>query len=86
MGCLGQGYLDGVSGEVDYLAVCLALRVRIEEYTCGQLSVDKQVEFTKVKRTVTKLEFAEANGASVPELHCLLAGLYNSALHDTVLG
>ena len=83
--CSGQlqRYLDGISGEVDYLAVCLALRVKIEEYACGQLSDDKQLEFTNVKRTVSKLEFAEANGASVPELHYLLAGLYNSALHET---
>lgn len=78
-----QSYLEGASGEVDYLAVCLALRVRIEECACRQLSHEKQIEFTGVKRTVSKLEFAEANGATVPELHYLLAGLYNSALHDT---
>ena len=77
-------YVEGSPHEIDYLAVCLGLRVQIEECACRQLSdANKQVEFTNVKRTVSKLEFAEANGASVPELHYLLAGLYNSALHES---
>lgn len=76
-----HGYFTLGEDAVDYLAVCIGLRVHIEKQACDQLIPSKQEEFTKVKRTVDKLEFAEENGASVPELHYLLAGLYNSALH-----
>ena len=48
---------------------------------CIQLSKPLAAEFVKVKTTVKKLDFAHDNGAEVPELHYLLAGLYNSALH-----
>lgn len=76
-------YVSGGAGEVDYLAVCVALRVKIEKHACDQLITDQQSQFTEVKRTVKKLEFAEECGAVVPELHYLLAGLYNSALHES---
>ncbi|MDX6766875.1 MAG: hypothetical protein SFU85_08795 [Candidatus Methylacidiphilales bacterium] len=76
-----QNYFDTNEVEVDYLAVCIGLRVYIEKKACDQLTPSKQEEFTRVKRTVDKLEFAEQYGAAVPELHYLLAGLYNSALH-----
>lgn len=33
--------------------------------------------------TIPKLDFAIENGAIVPEVHYLLASLYNSALHPT---
>jgi CheY-specific phosphatase CheX len=82
--CRGQidQYLSDSAGEVDYLAVCLGLRVHIEKCAYDQLGENEQKQFTtETRRTIDKLDFAEVNGAKVPELHYLLAGLYNSALH-----
>jgi hypothetical protein len=66
---------------IDYLAVCMALRIAIEKNACDQLKISEQQEFTSVRRTINKLEYAKSKGAVVPELHYLLAALYNSALH-----
>lgn len=77
-----EAYLGEDGLEIDYLAVCLGLRIQIEKNACDQL-LDSviQEEFTNIKKTINKLDFAADNGVDVPELHYLLAGLYNSALH-----
>jgi hypothetical protein len=78
-------YLYTNATKIDYLAVCLHLRVRIEQHACEQLTPQTlQSEFTNnTKMTIPKLDFAIENGAEVPEVHYLLASLYNSALHPT---
>lgn len=76
-----QQYLSDGNHEVDYLAVCLALRTHIEKCACNQLDVPFRQSFTDTRRTTAKLDYAVERGSSVPEIHFLLAGLYNSALH-----
>lgn len=85
--CEGEAvkYLSNTVTGIDYLAVCLHLRVRIEQYACEQLPTSSlKDQFTSQTRmTIPKLDFAIENGAIVPEVHYLLASLYNSALHPT---
>jgi len=77
-----ERYLREDDQEIDYLAVCLGLRIQIEKNACDQLpDLTIQEQFTNIKKTINKLDFAADNGVDVPELHYLLAGLYNSALH-----
>lgn len=78
-------YLSNTPQQIDYLAVCLHLRIKIEEHACEQLPTDPlKDEFVNQKRmTIPKLNFAIEKGANVPEVHYLLASLYNSALHPT---
>lgn len=80
-----RNYLRDDCSEVDFLAVCLCLRVTIEKLACDQLdNADMKSIFTSTMRgTLNKLDYAIENGAKVPELHYLLAGLYNTALHET---
>lgn len=78
-------YLRDDKSQVDFLAVCLCLRVTIEKLACDQLGDDgMKRHFTLTMRgTLKKLDYAIDGGAKVPELHYLLAGLYNTALHET---
>lgn len=76
-------YANSHDGEVDYLAACLHVRIIIERMACEQLEKSQQDEFVATLRTVAKLDKAQEFGAEVPELHYLLAGLVNTALHDT---
>ena len=76
-----DNYLGVGATEIDYLAVCLGLRSHIEKFACDQLSSAIRQNFVDTRKTVAKLDFAVENGATVSELHYLLAGLYNSALH-----
>ena len=83
--CEGQAalYIAGSSGEVDFLAVCLHVRVKIERDAFCRLDESQQAEFLGTKKTLNKLDKAQEFGAEIPELHYLLAGLMNTALHDT---
>lgn len=76
-------YANSHDGEIDYLATCLHVRITIERMACEQLEQNQQDEFVATLRTVSKLDKAQEFGAEVPELHYLLAGLMNTALHDT---
>lgn len=78
-----QKYTGSHEGEVDYLATCLHVRIAIERMACEQLNQSQQGVFVTTLRTVSKLDKAQEFGAKVPELHYLLAGLMNTALHDT---
>ena len=56
-------------------------------YSCEQLAEGDAKLFLETHATVEKLKLAEEKGAQVPELHYLLSGLYNPALHlDERLG
>lgn len=77
-------YLISSAEPIDYLAVCLHLRISIEKSACDQLnSLEKKTHFVSTHKTVAKLDFAIENGAIIPEVHYLLATLYNSALHPS---
>ena len=69
--------------EIDYLAVCLHVRISIEERAHSQLTSQQQLEFRQTHKTLNKLDRAQSFGASIPELDYLLAGLMNTALHET---
>lgn len=75
-------YLSEVQAEIDYLATCMHLRIEIERYSYNQLQRDElKTEFIATPKTIPKLDFAIEHGVVVPEVHYLLASLYNSALH-----
>ena len=85
--CVKQmaSYLKGSS--YDTVMVCCALRVHVERLACEQLAEGDAKLFLETHATVEKLKLAEEKGAQVPELHYLLSGLYNPALHfDERLG
>lgn len=72
-------YLEGKN--YDPLAVCCAVRRRIEERTYDALTPTDQVEFLSTHKTTAKLELAQSKGATVPEVYFLLGVIYNDALH-----
>ncbi|GGE97952.1 ATP-binding protein [Sphingomonas prati] len=63
------------------VAVCCALRNRIEELAYDQLTPAAQPGFVTVHKTAEKLDYAITNGADVPEVSYLLALIYNDAAH-----
>jgi hypothetical protein len=69
--------------EVDFMAVCVAVRISIEKAACVQLTEAGQIAFTDDydDGTSGKLEFAEKRGARVPSSHKILGLLYNDMLH-----
>lgn len=74
-----QQYLANRS--YDPLAVCCAVRRKIEENVYGNLSSACQTEFLLTHKTTPKLEFAQSKGVDVPEIYFLLGVIYNDALH-----
>jgi len=75
-------YASNTKDNIDYLAVCLYLRVNIEKHAYKQLpTAELHQSFINTLKTIPKLDYAIEQGASVPEVHYLLATLYNSALH-----
>ncbi|KJR42672.1 hypothetical protein MCHI_001397 [Candidatus Magnetoovum chiemensis] len=86
-----DNFAQYVSGELgkylnnnnyDPLAVCCAVRRKIEESVYNLLSSsDHQESFLQVHMTRDKLEEAEKYGASVPEYLYLLGIIYNDGLH-----
>ena len=72
-------YLESKS--FDPLAVCCAVRRRIEERVYNTLTPTDQVEFLSTYKTTAKLEFAQSKGANIPEVYFLLGVIYNDALH-----
>ncbi len=74
-----ERYFEGK--KYDPLAVCCAVRRRIEERTFAQLAPELQPEFLEIHKTVEKLRFAVDHCASVPEVFFLLGIVYNEALH-----
>lgn len=72
-------YLENKS--YDPLAVCCAIRRRIEEETFLKLPADDRTEFLETHTTVKKLDFAESKGVDVQEIYYLLGVIYNDGLH-----
>ncbi len=69
--------------QVDFMAVCVGVRISIEKAACVQLEEAEQTAFTEEydDGTSGKLEFAEKRGARVPSSHKILGLLYNDMLH-----
>jgi hypothetical protein len=69
--------------QVDFMAVCVAVRISIEKSACVQLEEAEQIAFTEEYSDGTsgKLEFAERRGARIPSSHKILGLLYNDMLH-----
>lgn len=72
-------YLNDI--EYDSLKVIAGIRIRIEELVYSQLSNEYRNDFIKKHKTKNKLEYAEDNGVTIPELYYLLQPLYNDGLH-----
>ena len=74
-----EQYLEGKS--YDPLAVCCAVRRRIEEKAHDMLVPADQAVFLSTNKTTPKLEFVRSKGGNVPEVYFLLGVIYNEALH-----
>lgn len=66
----------------DPIAVCLAVRVRIEELIYNQIRVELRDELIRTHGTTDKLQFALKNGVCFPETYFLLGIVYNHPLHE----
>lgn len=66
----------------DPLAVCISIRVKIEEnvYNCIKIDSHKQ-EFLTIHKTTEKLNYAHKQGIVIPETYYLLGIIYNHPLH-----
>lgn len=70
--------------EYDPLAVCVALREKVESYCYNKLySEADKINFLEEHGTGEKLKYAEEHGVDVPEIFMLLSNLYNDPLHAT---
>lgn len=73
-------YLEGEN--FDALAVCIAVRVRIERRVYELLVSDEQrMQFVSTHKTKEKLNFASAHIPSIPETYFLLGLIHNANLH-----
>ena len=63
------------------LAVVIAIRIKVEEFTVKKLPEDKRSEYYNKKGAAHKLEYAEECSIDLPELCYLLCPLYNDSLH-----
>lgn len=74
-------YLEGKT--FDPLAVCFALRVKIEAKAHDAIGDSStQIEFLdQVHTTKRKMNFVAERGVNVPEIHFLLGLIYNTNLH-----
>ena len=66
----------------DPVAVCLAVRIRIEELIYTLIREDKKLELINTHGTTEKLHFAMKNGVCFPETYFLLGIVYNHPLHE----
>lgn len=66
----------------DPLAVCVSIRIKIEEnvYNCFNVESHKQ-EFLATHGTTEKLNYAHNQGIVIPETYYLLGIIYNHPLH-----
>ncbi|WP_346833991.1 hypothetical protein ABDZ23_11985 [Pseudomonas koreensis] len=72
-------YIAGRS--FDPLAVCSGVRRQVELLSFGLIAEEFEEEFLSTHKTVSKLQFAESTGVIIPEVHFLLAVIYNDAMH-----
>lgn len=75
-------YLLESDKSYDPLAVCISIRIKIEEniYNCIDTEADKK-EFLITHGTTEKLNYAHELGVVVPETYYLLGIIYNHPLH-----
>ena len=67
----------------DPLAICFAVRMRVEELAYLELkSEDQCLEFLDTHGTIEKLQYAQSKGALIPESYYLLGIVYNHPLHE----
>ena len=69
-------------GTYDPIAVCLAVRIRIEELLYMHIRTEKKEELIDTHGTTNKLQFALQNGVCFPETFFLLGIIYNHPLHE----
>ena len=74
-------YLLQPDDKYDPLAVCFAIRRRIEEIVYNSLADHYREEFLQTHGTTEKLTFAQSQGALIPETYFLLSLIYNHPLH-----
>jgi len=78
-----RAYLLEPDRPYDPLAVCFAVRIRIEELSHNELKSENQrTIFLNTHGTIEKLQYAQSQGASIPETYYLLGIVYNHPLHD----
>lgn len=66
----------------DPLAVCVSMRIRIEENVYSRISTDADKEkFLTIHGTTEKLNYAHNLGILIPETYYLLGIIYNHPLH-----
>ena len=65
----------------DPLAICFAVRIKIEENVFQMLAEEYQQEFLATHGTKEKLNYAQSKGACFPETYYLLGIIYNHPLH-----
>lgn len=76
----GDNYIN--NREFCPLAVCGAVRIKIEKIAYNALSCDEEKEiFIKTHKTRDKLEMAEEKGVITSESHYMLGLIYNEGMH-----
>ena len=74
-------YLLQPGDKYDPLAVCFAVRRRIEELVFCKLPEEHKTLFLHTHGTSEKLREAQKHGVSIPETYFLLGIIYNHPLH-----
>ncbi len=74
-----ERYIQGKN--FDPLAVCSAVRRRVEALGYELIDPEFREEFLLTHKTVAKLEFVQSKGVAIPEIYFLLAVIYNDAMH-----
>lgn len=78
-----RAYLLEPEKPYDPLAICFAVRTRVEELAYLELkSEDQCLEFLDTHGTIEKLQYAQNKGALIPESYYLLGIVYNHPLHE----
>lgn len=74
-------YLLQPGDKYDPLAVCFAVRRRVEELVYLKLQEEHRISFLSTHGTNEKLHEAQNHGVSIPETYFLLGIVYNHPLH-----
>ncbi|WP_314936463.1 hypothetical protein [Alloprevotella tannerae] len=74
-------YLLQPGDKYDPLAVCFAVRRRVEELVYLKLQEEHRISFLSTHGTNEKLHEAQNHGISIPETYFLLGIVYNHPLH-----
>ncbi len=77
-----RAYCLQPNDKFDPLAVCISVRIRIEELVYNNLNICDQSEFISTHSTIDKLLLAQNKGVFIPETYFLLGIIYNHPLHN----